>query len=179
MPFGKTNVPGSSLFRMYSFVSLAAVCKNLSTALLDETIRSGEFLAWNAGANRYEVGEVQSAFLRLRSEIDLLRRQEELLGERAVFWKGEQQYATFKALQGNATPVPLDNSDLAAPCAVYDRHINIVALSRAVIRTLDGDGAALKAVKLASPFVFGGGASAESDVVESGIADVEGWLASH
>jgi hypothetical protein len=176
-PFGKTTIPERTLERIAAFAFVAGhVGERLSTRILDEAIGSGEFLEWSTEMSAFRVGDLQGALLRLREEIDLTRRAEESLqaGATGARWSDAEEMQAFQKARASTQEVAVENTQLAAPFALHDRHRNILTLSTSLVRHFEGTDAALASVTLLPRVLF---SFRESDNPhELTLQEVEAWM---
>lgn len=158
---------------MYCFHGVSGFGR-LSTIFLDEALKSGEFLEFDAQKDAYKVGEVQDGLLKLKGEIETLRSIESWfpLGERIKF---ANEYLPLLKTGERDMEMDVSNLELVKPISCFDRHINVLRLSVAVFIALNGEDAKFEKLSLnpSSPFPK----EAEAIQAETPTAiEVENWI---
>ncbi len=121
----------------------------LSTRALDQAIASGVFLEFDSSSNTFRSGALENAMHDLRNTIERIQKEEE------IFENRRPDFIMNTQPLGDDSPVDVPNMDLAAPMAIHDHQKDMVFLSRALLKALQGDTTRLEAVQLhpSSPFL--------------------------
>lgn len=121
----------------------------LSTRFIDQALITGEFLEYDFDLNRYRSGPINNALFDLREIIERLRFIQQS-------WRGIQLEFVHKYNDESKTQrdVSVSNSDLFMPFVLADRQQDIVTLSAALIKALDGDMNKLSNLRLNPPSPF-------------------------
>lgn len=165
-----SRMPGRYFRWLFMYVPIAGPGNKLSSQFIDQALVSGEFLEFDAPCGRYKSGEVSNAFFQLREDIGRLRLLEQSF---------ETPRVDFLRKYGpgimSESEVSVSNMELTYPFAIYDCEQNIVSLSIALVKLLDGEGEALKNVTInpTSPLVNEAAKIKEEEVT---IEDVAAWI---
>ena len=122
-----------------------ALGATINTSAIDEAIRSGHFLRWNAEAHAFEPTSLHQALGLLRDEIEHLRRMASYRNEE--FQKVVAGWS--HGWRSRAAATMSVQRDLLLPiCALHDRHANVLDLVAGIHAGLAGDESVLDAVEL-------------------------------
>lgn len=165
-----SQMPGRYLRRLIIYLVGRNVGNKLSTYFIDQALVSGEFLDYNPDLNKYQSGPINNALFDLRENINRLRfigpsSQDELISF----------MIKYKNLSKTEENVSITNKDLVMPFAIADNEQNIVILSVALIKALDGDTTKLSNFKLnpTTPLI------AEAEMIKNetpSLEDVAKWI---
>lgn len=127
-----------------SLLTSGGVGKKLGVTALQEAITSGEFLEFDKATGLHRVGLLQQAMLDLHGHVERLQatNSSELSAEGIMLLKDER----VKMNRNASFSVP--NQKFVMPFAVHDMIDNVLALSRAFHKALDGDEGPLGTLKL-------------------------------
>jgi hypothetical protein len=130
----KSQYRGQHLRRLAIYAKIFRSANKLSTDALDQSIFSGEFLEFNYQMDSFMSGKLQDALMSLKRNINQLLMNEEMMTEeyRMSFDKYGQECR-------DDTQYSVDNLYLLPIFAVHDSQVNVVNLSHALYRALEGD----------------------------------------
>jgi hypothetical protein len=171
-PMDVSKIKGKYLMRFSMFALAGAKAGGrLATQFLDEAMVSGEFLDFNSTLDRYVVGSLQSTMIMLRDEILRLRREESELS----FEERRGLVESFRGFKDVDDLIDVENHRLIGVLSIHDRQENVVALSAAILRAVDGDHGLLGSTKVWRETPFAEEAlQLERETPKS--ADVEAWV---
>ena len=130
---GSSLLDVDKLHKRYFWLWLiTCTCKKMSTRYISQSIDSGLFLNYNNINNRYEQTRLSHAFWLLRKEIHSLRILIDSSGIELF-----KKFDELKAMGNNR--VKINNTDLGLLLSVSDRRYNIVYLSKAILRAINGN----------------------------------------
>jgi hypothetical protein len=120
------------LARRFFWLWLTTVsCNRMSTRYISLSIDSGVFLRYNNACGRYEQTQMSQSLWLLRQEIHSLQKM--------VDQSGNELYAKFTELRAyGGTSVRIPNTDLGLLLSISDRKYNILYLSKAILRAING-----------------------------------------
>jgi len=167
-----TTMPGKhfNLFVLL-YLAISGGGLRLSTQFIDRAITSGEFLEYDIALDQYGSGLINDGLVHLRHNIDRLKNEIRSVEKSKVSFLNKVQKLDTSETQ----PVTISNLDLVVPFAMYDCHQNVIDLSGALVRALDGDTATLSEVALRPTTPIEEEAEAiqkETILVE----EIEGWI---
>src|SRR6476619_2959582 len=126
---------------MFSLPS--AGIERLSTQFVDQALTSGEFLEYDLERQSYQSSAINDALIILRDNVDRLKY---------VVQSSKEALAAFVATYSDASTaeedVSVKNQDLLPPLGIAACQQNIVNLSVALLKALDGDNSRLLNLKL-------------------------------
>lgn len=128
-----SQMPGRYLRWLVMYVIICRRWHGLSTRFIDHALISGEFLEYDSDLNTYRNGPINNALFELRENIDRLRLMCQLSEDILTGF-----IVKYKPLMKTEDDVSVINEDLLVPLALVDCQQNIVELSVALIRALDG-----------------------------------------
>jgi len=129
----KSSLDASMLASKYLWLwTTNCTCSKMSTRYIGQSIDSGLFLKYNNSNDRYEHTKLSDALWLLQKEIHSFQCMINS-PEKELFVK----YREFEAL--GSRHVEIKNRDLGLLLAVSDRKYNIVYLSKAILRTINGN----------------------------------------
>jgi hypothetical protein len=140
---GTTRMPAQVLSPLGLYAVLRAGEDRCSTHFINQALLSGEFLEYDVRSSTYRNGPITDALFDLRDHIERLRYRGQEIRDMLVRFG-----LKYRHLTNSEEVVSIPNSDLLAPLAVADCQQNIIALTVALIKALDGSPQALARVKL-------------------------------
>lgn len=143
----------------------------LVSQFVEQALAAGEFLEYSKGKASYESTPLVEALFQLRKSIGRLRYMSRDSEESIIAFA-----AKYMDVAKTSEDVCIPNKDLLIPLAIADEEQNVVMLSVAILKALDGDNAALHTIKLnpTSPL------DTEAERMKGGtvaIEDVRAWIA--
>ncbi|MBC8492792.1 MAG: DUF4062 domain-containing protein [Chloroflexi bacterium] len=140
---GLSQMPGRYLRWLVMYALVGGKGYGLSTRFIDHALISGEFLEYDPDLHTYRSSQINNALFELRENIDRLR----FMGSssRDAFMNFAEKYKHLLKIEGD---VPVSNSDLLVPLALADCQQNIVDLTVALIKALDGNAKMLSELHL-------------------------------
>jgi hypothetical protein len=145
-----STIDGEALKRLGIFCICGTVKGSwLSTRALDQAIASGAFLEFDSSSNTYKSGVLENAMHDLRNTIERIQKEEE------IFENRRPDFIVNRQISGENSPVDVPNRDLVVPLAIHDHQKDMVSLSRALLKSLQGDTTELQTVQLhpSTPFL--------------------------
>ena len=125
-------------------IALGKVRNKLTHTALTEAITSGEFLDYDRVAGRHTVGPVQTALLDLNGQIERLWSiASQISFTDAWIVQNEPRFKVRREDQ-----FTIENEQMLMPFAVYDSIENVITLSRAIYKALDGNNEAIATITI-------------------------------
>ena len=139
-----SQIPSRYLFDLsiYCFFGVG-VGKKLSVQFIDQALTSGFFLEYNIKSDRYQIGLIHQELINLKQNIVRLKQIENVIKDKAL-----SLHVKFRTFEKSDKPVPIKNSELIDIFAAYDCQSNIISLSIATYKAVEGDAEALKNMEL-------------------------------
>ena len=169
---GQSRMPGRYFTWALVYALMVFRSSNMSSRFIDQASESGEFLEYDRENGEYISGMFNERILQLGDRIRRFRSTVELVRQPLT-----QLLAKYSNRPKTEAEILVSNEDLVWPLALADIEEDIVHLSIAVVRALDGDTRWLSTISLnpSTPFVE------EAERVEkeaASIEDVEKWIKS-
>lgn len=141
-----SQMPARYLRRTLIYSITVSRSKNISTQFIDQALRSGEFLEYQRESASYVSGLLNERLFELRNRIEVFRLLIESFREPL-----NQLFSQYRDVAKQEDDVVIPNQDLIFPLALADIEEDILRLSIALIRALDGDERFLSLIELNPP----------------------------
>lgn len=138
-----STIPGRYLRWLLMYSLVGGHGDKYSSQFIDQALISGEFLEYDRNLNAYRSGLINNSLIQLRENIDRLKSIGQNFGSQRV-----SLLEKYKAYMKREEDVSVSNVDLIMPLAIVDCELNIVNLSTALVKALDGDYKKLEGLKL-------------------------------
>jgi hypothetical protein len=172
-----SSIPAKHLQWLGMYLIVKCSGSKLLTQFLEQALASGEFLEYSVDTNRFNIGLIHDALLKLQENIRRLRSLETEHFEKRIDALIAKFSPRDNPIMKTDSIISFSNEELATPFAFYDCEKNISDLCVALIKGLDGEYGYLQGLKLrpTSPVE----SMAENIKAEtSTIEDIENWLRS-
>ena len=131
-------MPGRYLRWLVIFAAIGIKWLVFSTKFIDQALISGEFLEYDSDLNTYRSGLVNNALFKLKENIERLRYMEQT--SKDILMKFVDKYKDNLKYEGElSVNNSVNNTDLMIPMALMGCQQNIVMLSIALVKALDGN----------------------------------------
>lgn len=168
----------SSHYRLYDLAELSRfvvswgnVGRRLSTTALTDAITSGVFLEYDRTSGTHNVGPLQRALMELEGQLERLRATN--LKDVTDAWaRVTSQLQQVKSVKSS---IAIENGKVVILFALYDIIYNIIALSKAAYRALEGNGDSLASLKL-HPSIYILGENEKLDALKVSQDEAVQWL---
>ena len=165
-----STMPGRYLRWLVMYLVVAGSGEKLSTQFVDQALTSGEFLEYDRNLNLHRSGLINNSLVQLRENIDRLRSIGRIFRSRL-----ESLLQKFEPYMKREDDISVSNLDLLTPLAVADCELNIVNLTVALIKAIDGDHQNLENLRLfpSTPF------ASEAQKIEKesvSIDEISNWI---
>jgi hypothetical protein len=142
----QSQLPGRYLRWALMYSITVSRGENMSTRFVDQALQSGEFLEYRPDHADYVSGWFNERLFQLRDRIERFRSSID------GFRDPISNFITkYRELAKTEEEVAIPNQDLVFPLALADMEKDIVLLSIALLRALDGDDRLLPSVELNPP----------------------------
>lgn len=165
-----SNVPGKDLKELLLYVLRTTRASNLSTQFIDQALLSGQFLEFDRNLNTFRSGILDTALAQLRENINNLKKLVEEEPSKAYLQNFVLKYGN---VPNTAQLFAVENLELFLLFGMANLQENVVQLSIALFKALEGDKEKLSKLKVKSPSPIQVGAKkiptetpAKDDVVE-------------
>jgi hypothetical protein len=132
-------MPGKHFSLMvFFYLMMSGRTVRLSAQFIDQALTSGAFLEYDFTFDRYRSGLINDSLIQLKENISRLK---ENIG---TFKDSQEAYLKkYERELKSQGDVAIRNWDLIGPFARYDCHQNIIELSMALLKAIDGDATTL------------------------------------
>lgn len=141
--YDESEYSGLQLKMLACFSMFYRSANKLSTDALDESIFSGEFLEYDSQIDSFISGKLHNSLLCLKSNINRLNMNEEMMTDQY-----RMSFDNYLRDYQNDIQYRVENLSLLPIFAVHDSQANVVNLSRAVYKALDGDFTSIDSLQL-------------------------------
>ena len=165
-----TAMPGRYLRWLVMYIVVAGSGENLSTQFIDQALTSGAFLEYDRSLNVYRSGLINNSLVLLRENIDRLKSTSPMFKSRV-----DALLEKFRPYMKREDNITVSNNDLLLPLAIANCELNIVNLSVALIKALEGDYTKLENIRLYSSSPF----TSEAEKIEKesvSIDEIDKWI---
>lgn len=165
-----SHLPGRYLrwVVIYSLVVFRGA--NLSQRFVDQALESGEFLEYDPDKGEYTSGAINDRLLQLSDRIRRLKSTVETFRQPLTSF-----IARYNDIAKTEGDVEVPNDDLLWPLALADIEQDLVRLSIALVRMLDGDDRWLGLIELNPPTPFAPEAERIANETPT-LEDIEKWI---
>ena len=152
------------------FCSDAPKAKNLSCKFIDEAISSGYFLKYIKDTGTFDATLMRDALFQLKHLIEKMQKMSDSVQQ--ILVQFENKYIDARKTENNIT---LPNDELYIPLVLADRQQDIVNLSIAIIKGLEGNMINLQNLEINPPAPFIRSAELIKEETPN-IDEIKNWL---
>jgi hypothetical protein len=129
-----TNMPARYLRWLVMFAVTSKLGHWLTTQFIDQALLSGEFLEYDPSLHLFKDSAASNVLFQLRENVGRLKSQSQFSSDATLSFVGK-----YEDIAKEEKDVYVNNIDLLAPLGDANTQQNIVTLSAALIRILDGN----------------------------------------